>query len=88
MLGEPTEICDACEYKDIAGTLPQSLWDEIDPLIFTNKILFVTKRIREYRNGNLSDAQSLFVARYDLLRELYPDKFTKTHDSYFDGYYS
>ena len=88
MLGEPTEICHSCEYKDIADTLPQSLWDQIDPLIFTSKILFVTKRIREYRNGNLGDAQSLFVARYDLLRELHPDKFTHTHDDYWDGYYS
>ncbi|WP_461506303.1 hypothetical protein [Rhodopirellula baltica] len=46
------------------------------------------KRLADVLNGGLKSALGVYVTRYDILRESFPDSFTQSHDDYWTDFYS
>ena len=84
----PPEICDTCRHSNAAAKLPNSLWEEIDPLVFANRKIIAIKQLKEFCQCPLHDALGIYVERYKQLRESSPSKFHQTDDEYWAGFES
>ncbi|GAB5513460.1 MAG: hypothetical protein Rhob2KO_11850 [Rhodopirellula baltica] len=82
------DVCSGFLDIDVVASLPTELWAELDPGIFANRKLPVMKRLADVLNGGLKSALGVYVTRYDILRESFPDSFTQSHDDYWTDFYS
>ncbi|MEV4756792.1 hypothetical protein AB0J86_16990 [Micromonospora sp. NPDC049559] len=63
-------------------------WQPIDDLIVQRRIIAGMQAIRQAEGCSLEQAISLFVERYELLRQRRPDDFEVSHDGYWHGVYT
>ena len=82
-------ICPVCadEYGQ-RHPLSAEFWTELDRDIFANRKLAGMKFIAGILDGGLKSAIRIYAARYDILREAFPDSFTQSHDKYWSGFSS
>ena len=63
-------------------------WLAVDEAIFSNIPLLAVKIVRQHRGLGVHAAGDVMYARYRLLRERSPQRFTKNHEEYWSGWYS
>ena len=82
-------VCSGCadEYGQ-RQPLSAEFWTELDRDIFANRKLPGMKFIAGILDGGLKSAIRIYAARYDVLREAFPDSFTQSHDEYWAGFSS
>ena len=82
-------ICSGCadEYGQ-RQPLSAEFWTELDRDIFANRKLPGMKFIAGILDGGLKSAIRIYAARYDVLREAFPDSFPQSHDEYWAGFSS
>jgi hypothetical protein len=68
--------------------LTDQQWRLIDELLFDENPLMAVKRIREITGMSLHDSGALMHDRYKKLRQSFPEKFRKTDEEYWAGWYS
>lgn len=64
------------------------LWGAIDDHIVRGRILPVLMIMRDQFGDTIHEAIDRFAGRYEYLREVRPDDFTKSREEYGRGFYS
>ncbi len=85
------KLTEAYEFNDFLATkfYEKSIdLEEIDELIYKNSILYAINKIKEVYKVGLKEALDLIYDRYDYLRETNNDKFLKSKEEYWNGFYS
>ena len=88
------KLTEAYEFNDFLATkfneksIDSKDLEEIDELIYKNSILYAIKKIKEVYKVGLKEALDLIYDRYDYLRETNNDKFLKSKEEYWNGFYS
>ena len=59
-----------------------------DRLIFENQKMQYLQRLRQETGCTFRDALEQLYSRYETLREQAPEKFSVSHEDYWDGFYS
>ncbi len=62
--------------------------EEIDKLIYETSILYAIKKAKEVYKIGLKEAMDYINERYAYLREINDDKFLKSREEYWKGFYS
>jgi hypothetical protein len=81
-------LCTDCKCSDLFRKVSKELEKEVDQLLYDNDILQGIIKLRENLNISLKEGIELFSWRYERLRELAPDKFKKSPEEYWNGFYS
>jgi len=74
------------EPSDYTPELTEAQWEQVDANIFANHKFPVFIFIRSKTGCGLHDSLRAFISRYDILRERSPEKFTMSHEDYWEGF--
>ncbi len=66
--------------------LSDEQWHVIDEHLFANKKLPVVRALRQWTRLSLNEIQEVMLARYTILREQFPERFSCTHEEYWYGW--
>lgn len=68
--------------------LVRDVWDVVDDHIVAERILPAIVIMRDHFGDTIREAIDRFAERYEHLREVRPNDFTKPHEEYGRGFYS
>jgi hypothetical protein len=72
----------------MAMLIPENAWQAIDEDIFANQLISAIQRIRDASGCGISEAVGKVSERYSTLRVQRPERFSCSHENYWDGFYS